>query len=113
MTGRLPSHLLVSALLRRVEGAGGFATVIRKGDASGGVILVQLLQHGTHLALLERITDLDDRQTLVPCGPSQPKQDIEIQDYIEKRRRADPDLWLIELDVAEGERLAAETLCAS
>jgi hypothetical protein len=36
----------------------------------------------------------------------------EIDQYIERRRRADPDIWIVELDVAEGQRLAAELLCA-
>ena len=27
------------------------------------------------------------------------------------RRRSDPDLWVIELDIPEAERLAAETIC--
>jgi hypothetical protein len=49
---------------------------------------------------------------LVRCGPEKSTQDNEIKDYIDKRMRADPDLWLIELDIAEGERFAAETLCA-
>lgn len=110
---RLDTQTLVSALIRRVQNAGGFATVIHKGDASGGIILVQLLDRGQFGTLLERMTDLDGRQTMVPCGPQNSSQDTEISEYISKRRRSDPDLWLVELDVAGGERFAAETLCAS
>jgi len=50
---------------------------------------------------------------MVPCGPQDDPQDTEISDYISRRKRADPDLWLVELDIAEGERFAAETLCNS
>lgn len=110
---RLDTKTLVSALIRRVEGAGGFATVLHKGDPSGGIILVQLLDRGRFDTLLERMTDLNGRQTLVPCGPQNSIQDTEIIDYISRRQRADPDLWLVELDVADGERFAAETLCTS
>ncbi len=109
---RLDSQTLVSALIRRVNGAGGFATVLHKGDATGGIILVQLLDRGRFGTLLERMTDLAGRQTMVPCGPRGDVQPSEISDYISKRRRADPDLWLVELDIADGERFAAETLCA-
>lgn len=108
---RLDSQTLVSALIRRVQAAGGFAAVLNKGDPYGGVILVQLLDRGRFGTLLERMTDLSGRQTMVPCGPRLDTQDTEISDYISKRKRADPDLWLVELDVAEGERFAAETLC--
>jgi len=111
MNARLTTQMLVSALLRRVDYEGGFATVLHKGDPIGGVILVQLLHHGTFHALLERMTGLDGRQSLVPCGPQNSPQDIEINDYISRRRRSDPDLWLVELDIAQGERFAAETLC--
>lgn len=110
---RLDTQTLVSALIRRVNAAGGFATVLHKGDPTGGMILVQLLDRGRFGTVMERMTDLSGHQTLVACGPKQPSQDTEISDYISKRKRSDPDLWLIELDVADGERFAAETLCSS
>jgi hypothetical protein len=108
---RLDTQLLVSALLRRVDGAGGFATVLQKGDRLSGIILVQLLERGRFHGLLERMTDLNGQQKMVPCGPKNDDQGIEISDYISKRKRVDPDLWLIELDIAEGERFADEILC--
>ena len=108
---RLDTQLLVSALLRRVESAGGFATVIHKGDRMSGIILVQLLERGHFHTLLERMTDLDGRQKMVPCGPKNDVQDIDIINYISRRKAVDPDLWLVELDIADGERFADETLC--
>ena len=112
MNARLTTTMLVGALLRRVEAVGGFAMILQKGDPIGGVILVQLLDRGGFSGLFERMTDVEGRQTLVRSGPKDGKQEFEISDYIAKRRRSDPDLWLIELDVADGERFAAETLCA-
>ncbi len=110
---RLDTQTLVSALIRRVQNAGGFATVVHKGDASGGIILVQLLDRGRFGTLLERLTDLDGHQTMVPCWPGNEVQPSEISNYISRRKRSDPDLWLVELDIADGERFAAETLCTS
>jgi hypothetical protein len=109
---RLPTALLVSALLRRIESAGGFAAVLHKGDPTGGVILVQCLERGRFCGLFERFSDLDGRRTLARIGPPDGSQHTEIEDYIGRRRRSDPDLWLIELDIADAERFAAETLCA-
>ncbi|MBO9576515.1 MAG: DUF1491 family protein [Sphingobium sp.] len=105
------TDLLVSALVRRVEVAGGFATVLHRGDRMGGIILVQLLERGRFRGFLERMTDLAGHRQMVPCGPKEDAQDIEISEYISKRRRVDPDLWLIELDVAQGQRFADEILC--
>ncbi|HWV11973.1 MAG TPA: DUF1491 family protein, partial [Sphingobium sp.] len=34
-----------------------------------------------------------------------------LNQYLARRRRSDPDLWVIELDIADAERFAAETIC--
>jgi hypothetical protein len=44
------------------------------------------------------------------CGPSPEEGHEALDHYIARRRRSDPDLWVIELDVAEAERFAVETL---
>ncbi len=115
MDERLPSHMLVGSLLRRVQSAGGFATVLHKGDPTGGVILVECLEQGRHIGLFERIADLSGTYRLVACGPiSSGDSSVDahhVVAYAERRRRSDPDLWLIELDVAQAERFAAETIC--
>ncbi len=108
---RLTSQMLVGALLRRVDGAGGFAMIIQKGDPIGGVIMIQAMEKGQFRGFFERMTDLSGKQSMVACGPAVDSQDTEKSDYISRRRRSDPDLWLVELDVAEAERFAADTLC--
>ncbi|EQB31028.1 DUF1491 family protein [Sphingobium ummariense] len=108
---RLTSAMLAGALLRRAGAAGGFATVLVKGDPTSGVILVQAVEKGQEKGLFERVPDYEGGYRLVPCGPG-PEADAEARSaYVERRRRADPDLWIIELDIAEAERFAAETIC--
>lgn len=104
--------MLIGALKRRVEAAGGFAMVLHSGDPVSGVILLQLCERGVHVRLVERITDLDGQPSLLSCGPETPDHPAEIRDYMDRRRRSDPDLWLIELDVAQAQALAADVLCA-
>lgn len=111
MPERLPAKLLVSALVRRVEQAGGFATILAKGEEMGGVILIQTSERGRFTGLYERMFDLDGRPRLSHCGPAPESEPAALSLYIDRRRAADPDLWLIELDVAEAERFAAETIC--
>lgn len=110
MNERLTAQVLVSALVRRAQGDGGFAVIVRRGDMISGTILVQTLEKGKETGLFERISDYAGGYRLVPCGP--PDGDREaIASYIARRTRSDPDLWIVELDIAEAERFAAETIC--
>jgi hypothetical protein len=105
MSGRLPSGLLVSALLRRVNDSGGFGAVMAKGDAQGGAILVIAIDKGNLPRLLERGIGPDGRTALIDSTPSE-----DLDGYWRRRRGRDPDLWVIEVDIAEAERFAAETI---
>src|SRR3546814_19405121 len=51
---RLKSRFLVDLLLRRTEAAGGFATIVAKGDETSGIILVHCSQRGKPRPLPER-----------------------------------------------------------
>ena len=107
MSGRLPSGVLVSALLRRVNDAGGFGAVLAKGDAQGGAILVIAIDRVALPRLLERGIGADGRTALIDSTPAE-----DLDGYWRRRRSSDPDLWVIEVDVAAAERFAAETILA-
>lgn len=109
MMARLTSRMTVDALLRRVQAAGGFATVLARGDDMAGAILLLCTDRGRVQSLLERTVDLDGRYRWTPCGPQHVESESERDSYIQRRRARDPDLWLIELDIADAERFAAET----
>ena len=108
---RLTSAMLVGVLARRCAAAGGFATILVKGDAISGVILLQMLEKGREQGLFERVPDYAGGYRLVRCGPDPERGPEAMAQYIALRRRADPDLWIIELDIADAERFAAETIC--
>ena len=111
MPGRLTSATLVAALRRRVESAGGFATILAKGDPDSGTIVLHCTQNGDDFGFFERISDFNGGYRLESCGPK-PSADAKVMDeYVTRRRDRDPDLWLVELDVADAERFAAETIC--
>ena len=56
---RLPTHVEVAGILRRVAADGGFGTVMRKGDEERGSLLLFVSSRGRHVATLERILNLD------------------------------------------------------
>jgi hypothetical protein len=108
MTPRLASHIEVSALIRRAEARSGTGAVIARGDREAGGILVILADRGAPKRLLERVFDVSGSYRWHATGP----QDIvgyqELNDYIQRRRRLDADLWVVELDTAGVEQFAAE-----
>lgn len=110
MKATLPSGMLVSALLRRVNDAGGLGMVRARGEAGSGGILVILTENGIDPRLRERAFDLDGTAELRAAGPTEPAPPAAIEDYWRRRRARDPDLWVIELDIASAERFAAETI---
>ncbi len=105
---RLKSRFLVDLLLRRTESAGGFATVLAKGDDTSGIILVQCSERGQPGPLLERRFAADGNYIWEAVGPNDPKDGESRSSYQDRRRKADPDMWLIELDIADAPQLVAE-----
>ena len=104
---RLSSSVLASALLRRAQDEGGFGAVLAKGDPTAGAIAVILAEKGRKACFLERL--------LLPDGSyswQSSRQDIENEEdfnaFLQRRRTSDPDLWILELDIASVERFAAE-----
>ncbi|MET0364300.1 MAG: DUF1491 family protein [Sphingobium sp.] len=113
MSARLPSKTLVSALVRRVGQQGGFAAILSHGEDMGGVILVQATERGVFSGLFERMIDFDDKVSLVRCGPDAGSDSAAVAQYVDRRCRNDPDIWVVELDIADAERFAAETIAIS
>ena len=101
----LPSGILVSAMLRRTNDSGGFAVVLAKGDAQAGAILIVLSGAGVDDRIVERGIGPDGSTGLIDSTPPG-----DVADYWQRRRRADPDLWVIELSGPDAERFAAETI---
>ena len=110
MSDRLPSHLLIGAMLRRVNDAGGIGTLLARGDAQAGAILVVTLEKGANPRIFERGIGPEGAVELIQVGPQEPDNQREIAEYWQRRRARDPDLWVIELDIAQAKRFAAETI---
>jgi hypothetical protein len=101
---RLASGFKVSALLRRVSLAGGFGTVLARGDETAGSIAIVTREHG-ETALLVPVLGMDGHYD----WREQARGDA-IDSWIERARRMDPDLWVVELDIPDAARFVAETL---
>ncbi|WP_264942538.1 DUF1491 family protein [Sphingomonas canadensis] len=106
---RLTSSVLVSAMVRRANHAGGSAAVLARGDDTAGGILILACERGSGGRLFERGLGPSGDPALLPSGPAD-GDDSALTDYWRRRRERDPDLWVVEIDSADAEAIAAETL---
>lgn len=107
--GRLPASVLVSALIRRVQDAGGHAVLLARGDPHGGAILVLAGERGANWRFVERGLGATGEIALIASGPADPDSATATA-YWQRRRASDPDLWVVEVDIASPERFAAEMI---
>ncbi|MEA3053847.1 MAG: hypothetical protein QOG72_2750 [Sphingomonadales bacterium] len=108
MAARIAASVLAGALIRKAEGEGGFGAVLAKGDPGAGSILVILLEKGGNPRLFERLLQPDGAYSWQESGSQRIENPREVPDFIARQRRFDPDLWVLELDIASAERFAAE-----
>lgn len=105
---RLSAEIVVQSLIRRINQEGGFGTVIHRGDRISGSILILCLENGQNLKVLERMPTLEGPSDWQQIWPQDTDKKDKIEEYLARRRQFDPDLWLIELDIPDAERLIAE-----
>lgn len=105
----LAAGIRASAFLRQAEHHGGFGTVLHKGDAERGSLLLMIFERGTYCSFLERRLGFDGRYGWAIAGPAASDPD-DLAQYLERVTRSDPDCWILELDIPSAERFIAETI---
>jgi hypothetical protein len=108
MEHRLTTSLLISALRKRAEQSGGTCTVINRGDADAGGLLLICAEKGCISALLELAYNPAGEMIWRHCLPQIIDEQQKFENYLMKRRKTDGDLWVIELDIPAAERFAAD-----
>lgn len=103
----LSTDIWVSALIRRAETEGGFATVVRKGDPRAGAVLVKVLDRRKgQVRLFAEATRADGER--VWMRPAHADSEPELDAYVERAVRIDPDLWVVEIDDTQGRHFLTE-----
>jgi hypothetical protein len=103
---RLATHMIVASLIRFAQAEGDFATVLAKGDKTAGAILIVALVKGANPRLFERFPGKDGQLSWVEVPMQTIDKYGDISEYLARKRANDPDLWILELDVAFPQRLA-------
>lgn len=103
----LSSDLWVSALIRRAELAGAFATVARKGDTRAGTVIVKAFDTSSRRARLYSEAFGPDGERLW-MQPVESEFESELDAYIQRQTGYDPDLWVVEIEDREGRHFITE-----
>lgn len=99
---RLTSEFWVAALTRRVFSAGDFAAVLNKGAVEAGAVHILVRDRLGQVSLYKPApqTSYDDAKPqdrlFSPAG--QMEWDA-VERWLEKERRFDPDIWVVELEL--------------
>ena len=103
----LSSDLWVSALIRRAELDGAFATVVKKGDTRAGDVVVKAYDTSTRTARLYSLSQ-DMQGEPLWIQPVTSEMESELDAYLERRRKYDPDLWVVEIEDRQGRHFLQE-----
>ena len=111
---RLKSELWVRAYLRRCQSEGVAGVIARRGDPDAGAIFVCVnLLDGT--ACLYRpvpagMAGAETERRWEGCFDARPAASAEIEVYLGKQARYDPDLWIVEIDDRAGRHFLDDAL---
>lgn len=103
----LSTDVWVAALIRRAELGGGFGVVVRKGDARAGAVLVKAVNRTTGAVRLYAEATRGDGERIW-MRPAVAEDEAELDRYVERARRIDPDIWVVEIEDREGRHFLTE-----
>ena len=104
----LSADIWVAALIRRVEQAGSFATIVRRGERQFGSVIVKVLNLKTREAYVLR--EAQGGEETVWMRPVETTGEADLDDYIARQARYDPDLWVVEIEDRDGRHFLTETV---
>jgi hypothetical protein len=99
---RLTSEFWVSSLIRKVNGTGGYASIIKKGATEAGSIFIVVRHSNGRLELFGPApqTVYDDKKPVerVFVRIKFDADDAAVDTFLQKERRFDEDLWIVEIE---------------
>lgn len=108
---RLKAQVIVQSAIRRASMRGIPATVARRGDPDAGAVYVKV-NRGPEAGctVLAPTRDYErDRLWWRPATGDAPVPEADADAYLERERRIDPDLWVLEIEDRDGWNPFAET----
>ena len=105
---RLPTHLVVSGILRQISSEGGSGVILAKGDRESGTYVLLLRDRAGTVKLVERRPSADLGFEWQVTQEETAENERKIYDYCDCRSSQDDDLWVIEATIDDPERFVAQ-----
>lgn len=103
----LSTDVWAAALIRRAELSGGFGVVARKGDARAGAVLVKAVNLSDKTVRLYTEATRGDGERIW-MRPTLATEEPEVDAYIARAARIDPDIWVVEVEDKQGRHFLTE-----
>jgi hypothetical protein len=105
METRLKSAIWIKALIRRCDLAAIPVAVLARGDYDAGAILLKFNARDTGCMVLAQARGRDGELFWMKATGPAAVAESDADAYIERQRRRDPDLWVVEIENASAEAL--------
>jgi hypothetical protein len=105
---RLKSSIWVAAYLRRCQVEGAFAVLRRRGAEEAGAVFIKVsrLDGTADVYAPAPQTAFDEAhptdRAFAAALPKQPVAEADAESYLERQRRFDPDIWVVEVEDRAG-----------
>jgi hypothetical protein len=99
----LTTGLWVMAQVRLCDLAFIPATVVRRGDADAGTVLLKLNRFEAGVTVYTQAISTGDEPTWSRGTGPQPVSEAEADAYIERQVKYDPDVWVLEIEDRRGQ----------
>lgn len=109
MPREIQASVWAGALVRRAQIGGAFATIVHRGDADRGDVLVKVTASRGHARLYAPAFNPEGPTEFeaLPAGIADPSE-ADVDALIAKRLKADRDLWVIEIEDRQGRHFLTE-----
>jgi hypothetical protein len=101
MTDGLPTDFVINAQIRIAARDGVPITVLQRGDANSGAIILKINRLDGQAAVLTQVR-YDEELVWYPASADLWMPEAEADAYLASQRQLDPDSWLLEIEDRKG-----------